>query len=195
MSEILSQADHEALEYVGGMSIVSRVCQYWANLRRDGAVPRRSDVESRALADMLPHVFLAEIVTPRVARMRICGHQIEELLGMDMRGMPLSVLFRSTARPDIAEALEQVQMGARVILSLESETGFGQPQITANVALMPLADECGRITRVMGVIERQGEIGRSPRRFKLAKPVVKAQAPMPAPTKRPALRLIAGGLR
>lgn len=195
MSEILSYAGHEALGYAGGTSIVSRVCQYWANLRKDGAVPKRSDVESRALADMLPHVFLAELVTTRVARMRICGHQIEDLLGMDLRGMPLSVLFEGSARADIAEALEQVQMGARVILSLESESGFAQPRISANVALMPLADETGRITRVMGVIERQGEIGRSPRRFKLVKPVVNAQPPAPAAAKRPALRLIVGGLR
>ena len=193
MSEFLSNTGQIAPDVAGDASIVSRVCQYWTELRRDGATPKRRDVDSRALSDLLPHVFLAELVTPRVARLRICGHRIEDILGMDMRGMPLSVLFQGTARNDIAEALEQVQMGARVILSVESQTGFGQPKITATVALMPLADEVGRITRIMGVIERQGEIGRAPRRFALAKPVADAQPTTPAPRKRPALRVIDGG--
>lgn len=191
MSETVSNKGRSAQ---GSASVVSRVCEYWASLRYDGATPKRSDVDARMLADALPNVFLAELVTPRVARLRICGHQIEDLLGMDMRGMPLSVLFQGDARKDIAEALEQVQMGARVILSLTGDSGFGMPAMSATLALMPMADAAGRITRVMGVIERRGEIGRSPRRFALAQSMPTPE-PMPTPTlkSRPALRVIKGG--
>lgn len=186
-------AGNAAFESNSTHSLFSRVCTYWSGLRANGTVPRRSSIDPQALTDTLPHVFLAEIVAPRVARLRICGHKIEALMGMEMRGMPISVLFHGEARAAVADAVEQAAMGARVILSLQAEGGFGVPQITATLALMPLADDAGRITRILGVIEQRGEVGRAPRRFTLAKPVLDD---MPAaPAKRPVLRVITGGRR
>ncbi len=193
MSEHHMTHSAAALAGISGDSVFARVCAYWAILRENGTAPKRSAVDPRALGDALPHVFLAELVAPRVARLRICGHKIEDLMGMDMRGMPLTVLFQGNARDAVAEAVEQVSHGARVILSLEGETGFGLPEVKATLALMPLADDTGRITRMMGVIERRGEPGRTPRRFGLATPVSEqgpAVAPAPA---RPTLRVIDGG--
>ena len=84
-------------------------------------------------------------------------------------------------------ALEQVGSGARATLALQAEPGFGQPDMVAQLALMPLTDGDGRITHVLGVLERHGQIGRRPRRFASAR----AQ-PIPSePT--PKLRVIHGG--
>lgn len=171
-------------------SLITRVCAYWSGLRQNGTVPRRASIDPQALGAALPHVFLAELVTPRVARLRICGHRIEALMGMDMRGMPLSVLFQGAARDDLAEALEQTATGARVILSLQSDSGFGQPKAKATLALMPLADEAGRLTRLLGVLDQRGQITRMPCRFTLARPVFDDPAPL-----RPVLRVITGGRR
>lgn len=188
-------AGNAAFDSNATYSTFARVCSYWASLRQDGSVPRRARIDPQALADALPDVFLAEIVAPHVARLRLCGHRIEDLMGMDMRGMPLSVLCQGDAREALAEALEQVALGARVILSLQAEDGFGLPPMQARLALMPLADEAGRITRILGVIERDGEAGRAPRRFALAKPLAQPDAvPQPA-RKPPVLRVITGGRR
>lgn len=176
-------------------SVLSRVCTYWASLRRNGSVPARADMDARALGAALPHVFLAEMVTPRVARLRICGHRVEALLGMDMRGMPLSVLFTGEARAEVQHALEQVARGARVTLALEAERGFGLPRMTARLALLPLADAAGRCNRVMGVIEAEGEAGRTPRRFALARALPETEPPMQARPAAPVLRVIEGGRR
>ena len=197
MSECGTIADRSEFQPAMGQSAVSQVCAHWSALRIDGELPRRSKVNPKDLGAALPHVFLAELVTPRVARLRICGHKVEDLMGMDMRGMPLSVLFEGKARAAITEAVEQAGMGARVMLSLESVGSFGQKTVSATLALLPLTDDTGRVTRILGVLDHQGEIGRAPRSFTLAEPVLDAPANPPkrpslAP-KRPALRVINGG--
>ncbi len=179
----------EALHHSG--TRLNDVIRYWSSLREGNQPPRRSQIEATALAQSLPDVFLAEIITPRVARFRLCGHRIEDLMGMDMRGMPLTVLFHGAARQDITDALEQVALGARVMLSLQGESGFGLPGLSASLALLPLTDDAGRITRILGVIDRTGTPGRTPRRFTLAKAQDLARAPL-APA-APVLRVIAGG--
>lgn len=188
-----SKNDHIAPQ---SMQLVGDVTRYWASLRTGNDAPRRSRIEASAIAHALPDVFLAELLTPRVARLRICGQRIEELLGLDMRGMPLTALFKGRAREEIAEALEQVASGARVTLSLQGERGWGLPGMTAILALLPLSDETGRITRVMGVLERSGEKGRAPRRFILAQPLREAvELPARIPGKPCTFRVVQGGKR
>jgi hypothetical protein len=167
--------------------LVEQVCAHWASLRTRNALPARAALDPTALADALPHVFLAEFVTPRVARIRLCGHKIEDVLGMDLRGMPLTALFGSDAREEIMSALDIVGHGARATLALEAERGFGQPEMRAQLALMPLCDANGRITHVLGVMEPHGQIGRRPRRF------ASAQAAPVATESAPMLRVITGG--
>ena len=86
-------------------------------------------------------------------------------------------------------ALEQVGRGVRAMLALQAEPGFGQPEMSALLALMPLTGADGRITHVLGVLERRGQIGRRPRRFATAcnTPIIEDSAPM--------LRVIIGGKR
>jgi hypothetical protein len=194
MTEHVSPSGQELNADFAAASVISRVCAYWSGLRENGAIPKRSDIDASALGAALPHVFLAELITPRMAKLRICGHQIEDLQGLDMRGMPVAALFMSEARGQLAEALAQVALGARVTLSLKSAGRMGQPEMTATLALLPLVDPAGGITRVMGVLERHGATGQLPRRFDLATPVeLTAELPPPSAPKRPAFRVIQGG--
>jgi len=169
--------------------LVAKVCAHWTSLRSPHALPRRAALDPAEMADALPHVFLAEYVSPRVVRIRLCGHGVEEVMGMDLRGMPLTTLFTPAAREDVFAAIEVVGRGARATLALTGEPGFGQPDVVAQMALMPLCAADGRITHVLGVLERHGQIGRRPRRFACAQaaPIVTDSAPM--------LRIIAGGKR
>lgn len=168
-------------------AMVAKVCDHWSSLRSRHALPARGALDPTVMADALPHVFLAEFVSPRIARIRLCGHAIEDTMGMDLRGMPLTALFSDTARAEIMAALEQVGHGVRATLALQAEPGFGQPDMIAQLALMPLTGADGRITHVLGVLERHGQIGRRPRRFASAKPA------MAAPDPAPMLRVITGG--
>lgn len=169
------------------------ICRYWASLPRQGLAPDRMALDASAIAPALPHLFIAELVTPRVARLRVVGHKLEDLSGLDMRGMPLSVLFQAAARAELATACAQVSHGARVLLPLVAERGWGQPALSGQLTLLPLSDGPHGITRVLGVLEHQGKIGHTPRRFGIAAGTqVARDMPAPAP-KAPALRVIMGG--
>lgn len=194
MTDLMQNPLSNATPSAQPQDIVVQVCDYWTGLRRNGALPARDAIDAREISGALPYVFLAELVTPKVARIRIAGHQIEDLMGMDMRGMPLSVLFTSDGRTQLQDAIAQVTCGARVMMALTAEDSFGLPQMSARMALLPLTDSTGRITRIMGVLDRNGEIGRRPRRFAMATQTIEADpTPISQPTHAPHLRVIRGG--
>jgi len=192
-----------ALEY----PLATQVLRYWDDVRGDRHAPARSEIDPRHMAQALEYTFIAEFVTPDIARLRIAGRQFEDLLGMDPRGMPLGVYFSLNARDELALALAQVRQGARAQLPLRGESGMGKPGLDGLLLLLPLTDSAGEITRVLGVLETHGQIGRTPRRFKLAaqqvritpqpQPAIQTQpriAPeRPTHSGRPQLRVIKGG--
>ena len=157
----------------------NRVLRYWDELRGQRVAPRRAEVEPRHIATALEFTFVAELVAPQVARLRIAGNHLEHLLGMEPRGMPLGVFFTLDARTELGNALDQVSKGARAQLPIRAESGLGKPAMDGLLLLLPLLDDDGRITRVMGVFETHGQIGRSPRRFKLTAQKMQIAQPMP----------------
>ncbi|KPQ08544.1 MAG: hypothetical protein HLUCCA12_01655 [Rhodobacteraceae bacterium HLUCCA12] len=189
--------------------IAASVRDFWDALRGDRIAPARTEIDPRAIAPALEYTFIAELVTPEIARLRIAGRQFEALLGMDPRGMPLSVFFALGARAELAAALAQVARGARAQLPLRGESGLGKPALDGMLLALPLTDDAGQINRVLGVLETRGPIGRSPRRFKLSASRMMSNAPiaanpLPPPAVdtprrerpacgRPRLRVIDGG--
>ncbi|MCB1345558.1 MAG: PAS domain-containing protein [Rhodobacteraceae bacterium] len=178
-----------------GFPAVVAVQRHWESLRDPRGVPARDAIDPRPLAQWLDQLFIAELVAPGVARIRLAGQHLSELLGMEPRGMPLSVFFTGPARDELASALAQVAQGARATLPLRADRGLGQPAMAGMLALMPLTDREGRLSRVLGVLESVGPVGRAPRRFRTTAPMrADPAAPPPAqPGQRPALRLIRGG--
>lgn len=172
---------------------IAKVQTHWEGLRAGRIAPARSEIDPRPLAEALDVMFVAEIVAPGVSRIRLCGQHLSELMGMEPRGMPLSAFFAPEAREGLASALKQVAQGARATLPLRAEKGLGRPGLDGMLALLPLVDHTGAVTRILGVLETHGQIGRAPRRFKLAAPTtVKPLGPVTKGT--PILQLIKGGL-
>lgn len=180
---------------------VDTVVSHWEVLRGQKLAPARSQIDPRCLAECLDKLFIAEQVAPGIARFRLCGQQFTTLLGMEPRGMPLSVLFAHEARDSLAAALRQVALGVRAVLPLRAEKGLGRPGMDGMLALMPLTDHEGRITRILGVMETHGQVGHAPRKFRLTTPLPQEMERQrsidSAPERRsakPLLRLIKGGL-
>lgn len=178
--------------------MIAGVARYWASLPRTGAAPDRAALDAAALAPVLPFLFVAELVTPRVARLRVVGHRIEDLMGMDLRGMPLTALMTAPARDLVAQALDHVARGGRATLTLRGESGFGQPDLNVTMALMPLSDGQGNLTRVLGVLDLRGATGRKPRRLAPGLAPLTVLPPLPQVPRSddrtvPHLRVIRGG--
>lgn len=148
---------------------VNEVEAYWAALAAQtagGAVPARARIDPRGIEGALAQAFILERVAPSVARFRLAGSHLADLMGMEVRGMPLTALFLPGSRDAAGLALDRAFTGpARVTLTLSGERGIGRAPLDARMLLLPLCDEEGKVTRVLGALEARGQIGRQPRRF------------------------------
>lgn len=186
--------------------------RYWQSMRCHGDVPRRSVIDPRAIGPLLEHALIAEKVAPGLARLRIAGVHLTELMGMEVRGMPISAFIAPSGRPALADALTELfERPAMIDMVLSSPGGPGKAALSGRLVLLPLRSDLGDISRALGLLISAGQIGRGPRRFdicsqkitpvdlpghgKLAAGFAQAPAPFanrPAqhPGERPYLRLV-----
>lgn len=189
-----------------GRACLSAVEAYWNALFRASHLPMRRDVDPMKIDHALPSTFLVQRVAPGVARLRVSGQRVNACLGMDAQGMPLSTFFLPHARADLTRALEQMfTTPALVELPITSPRSIGRRLLKGRLLLLPLADDQGHVTRALGAMWVQGDLGRGPRRFEmgngarryqpidqrptLAK-VADTPRKRPATSQRPALKLV-----
>ncbi len=145
---------------------LGRVEAYWEGLRNGRAMPARAEVDPRGIADVLQYAFVLERMAPGLARIRLAGMHLNDLMAMEVRGMPISAMFLPDARAEVQRAVQEVMETPAVVrLTLGSDTGFTRPPLEGQMMLLPLRDAQGLVTRILGVLETRGRIGRGPRRF------------------------------
>lgn len=127
--------------------------QHWQELHSSSSVPKRSDIDPSEIDAALPWAFVLHRVAPGVARLRVAGQKLHEILRMDPRGMPLSAFFAVDDRSTLAVHLEAVfSEPALVQLPLHRPAAFLRPAVTGALLIMPLADEHGEVTRAFGAL-------------------------------------------
>ena len=105
-------------------------------------------------------------MAPGIARFRIAGMHLHDLIGLDVRGMPLSTLFDPVARTRLAEGLEAVFTTPAILETwLEAERRLGRPRLEGRMLVLPLSDAQGHSTLALGCLALAGALGRAPRRF------------------------------
>ncbi len=156
---------------------LAQVEAYWEALRNTRLMPARQEVDPRGLTEALSHAFILERIAPGLARIRVAGQHLSALLGMEVRGMPISAMFLPEARALLADSLEGCFTApATTRLMLAADTGFTRPALEAQMYLAPLRDNEGRPTRILGALQSSGRIGRAPRRFAIRSVKVNALA-------------------
>ena len=149
-----------------GLVAIQQVRAYWEALRGINTLPHREQIDPRGLCDALDKVFLIERIAPGQARFRIAGTQLHDLMGMDLRGMPLSTLVEPAARLNLSESLESAFRKPAVIdIWLKSERALARAALDARMVLLPLASAHGDPNLILGCLAVEGTIGRTPRRF------------------------------
>lgn len=145
---------------------MAQVEAYWEGLRGGRPIPFRSEVDPRGIDRALENAFILERIAPGVARFRLAGMHLNDLMGMEVRGMPVTSFFTPEARRKIGESLEHLfEEPAKIRFSLVAETGIGKPPLRADLLLMPLKSDLGDVSRAIGCLVSEGKIGRTPRRF------------------------------
>lgn len=190
--------------------------RYWRGLSQKGQLPCRTEIDPARIDHALPHAFVLEKIAPGIGRMRVAGQALCDLLGMEVRGMPLSAFFGPQARTELDGWLRQLWSGpALVDLPVAVPRTLGHSRLPGRLLLLPLADEAGAVTRALGGLyfgARPSQSGRQiifgpmeQARWEPALPqgfeprlvtdnTSPAPRPGPAPAaQRPALRLVVGG--
>lgn len=139
---------------------------YWQGLRDGQNVPLRSQVDPRGMENALENAFLMERIAPGMAKIRVAGSHMSDLMGMQMAGMPFSSLIAPEDRDQVIDAVKRLFAEPAIVrVRLTAEGGFGKPQMQGDLILLPLRSDFGDITRCLGAIVTHGRIGRTPRRF------------------------------
>lgn len=157
-------------KYRGDMSwlALKQMEAYWDGLRNGKAVPGRADVNPRGIENILEYAFVLERIAPGVARFRLAGMHLVDLIGMEVKGMPLTAFFTPASRQPVSKLLEDVFQEPEIAeLVLTAQSGFGRPELNARMLLLPLKSDLGDVTRALGCLVSDGTIGRAPRRFDL----------------------------
>jgi len=171
----------------GLFAAIREMRAYWDALRDDQDLPRRDQINPRGMAGALHQVFMLERVAPGIARFRLAGMDINDLMGMEVRGMPISALFDPVARARLAEIVEKVAAARTIVeLDLEADRGIGRPALRARLLLLPLKGSSGEADLILGCLATDGKIGRAPRRFVIARALETAVLPSAvSPTRLP----------
>jgi len=149
-----------------GYNALAQVEAYWEALRGTRLMPKRSDIDPRGIESALENTFILERIAPGMARIRIAGSHLSDLMGMEVRGMPITSFITPNGRRQLSDTLEEVfQRPALCELRLTAEAAFDKPRMDARMLLLPLKSDLGDVSRVLGCLMAHGQIGRSPRRF------------------------------
>jgi hypothetical protein len=141
---------------------------YWEGLRADRLVPQRAEVDPRGIERALEYAFILDRIAPGIGRFRLAGMHLSDLMGMEVRGMPISAMFIPACRDRLGSVLEAVFADPAIAeLSLGAETGIGKPALGARLLLLPLRSDAGEVNRCLGALISAGKMGRAPRRFNL----------------------------
>ena len=166
---------------------LSDVMSYWERLRKDGDLPSRADLDPRVISHILSRAFILDRVRPGTVRFRVAGQQLNDLMGMEVRGMPIRAFFDLMERRRLMEHVEACFTSpSRLEMDLCSEpladTRMGS-KLVGKMLILPMRDHEGQITKALGCLATNGTIGEPPRRFQLRRaqltPIEGVEVPTP----------------
>ncbi len=166
--------ENQDVDSLSGALALDRMEDYWNSLRQGQTVPYRSDVDPRAVHQMLRNAFILQRLAPGLAKLRVSCSTLTDLQGIDMRGMPIRTIISEESREEFRDILDQVFTAPAVArLELTTSRGFRMTGKRASVLLMPLRSDSGAIDRVLGAISVVGAGRKGPTRFDLTESLLR----------------------
>jgi len=140
---------------------------YWESLRCGRLVPLRSEIDPREISGALEYGFILERLQPGALRFRLAGMHLCELMGMEVRGMPLRSFISPTSRARFSAMLERVFTQPEIHeYTMISEDTNGT-ELLARLLILPLKSDGGAVDRAIGCFTTEGVVGLAPRRFRV----------------------------
>lgn len=154
------------LRMFGRSPLLDGAQRYWEGLRKGGTLPRRTALDPSDMTPFLSHAMVLDRVRPGTIRVRLGGRVMQQLMGMDVRGLPVRAFFDLADRDRVVQMIEQVfATPATLELDLISEADSGM--VTARILVLPLLDEAGQVSKALCVTVTDKVVTDPPRRFSL----------------------------
>ena len=75
----------------------------------------RADIDPRGIEPLISSAFIAERIAPGVVRLRVAGMHLNDLMGMEVRGMPLTTFIAPSDRDAFALRLVDLFDGPAIL--------------------------------------------------------------------------------
>lgn len=125
---------------------------YWDGLRAGRAAPDRTEIDPRAIAQILGDTFILEADRTGVLPFRLAGSRVTALFAGELKGQAFLARFTEEGRKRAATALADATAAqAGLLMALEATSSQGR-KTDLEVVILPLAHR-GRVgARLIGVL-------------------------------------------
>ncbi|MGE4611529.1 MAG: PAS domain-containing protein [Paracoccaceae bacterium] len=149
------------------MTIIQTLRFHWENLRMNGDLPLRSTIDPRQIPDVLDSIFILERLNPMDVRVRFAGLTLCEMMGMEVRGQsPMTFFDKNTRRRFEAVLVDVMNRPNIARLGLGSIDKMGN-EAQAEMTLLPLRNDFGDVSRIIGCVTIPTHGFTAPVRFKV----------------------------
>lgn len=132
--------------------MIHTLLSHWENLRTDGALPLRSDINPCKIPEVLDALFILEQLNPTDIRVRIAGLTLCEMMGMEVRGQSPLSFFSTDARQRMSAVIADVMQRPTIArLGLDTQDKMGN-KARAEMILLPLRGYYGDVNRIIGCV-------------------------------------------
>ncbi|HEY9536133.1 MAG TPA: PAS domain-containing protein [Kiloniellaceae bacterium] len=136
-----------------------RLYEYWCSRCQGGALPSRRDIDPLDIPDLLPNLFLLDVIGDAEDFVfRLAGSRVEEAFSMSLRGRSIAEIHKAAGMPiPVAQHIE-VARGGGPRYREGSVLVAGRDHLSTHRLLLPLASD-GRVIDVLigGAIFRLGD--------------------------------------
>lgn len=129
---------------------IQALFDYWNTMREGRPAPLRREIQPGDIKRILPHVFILERESGTSFRYRLAGTGLCNVYGMEFRNHNMLSMWQDDCQSSLAHALNDVTANASVSIVEYTAATTDHREATFEMILLPLAQDNGVITRVLG---------------------------------------------
>ena len=132
-------------------SKLRRLYSYWRSLCRDGAQPLRRDIDPLDIPDLLPNVFLLDVVgEAHDFIFRLAGSLVEDAFDMPLRGKSIIEIQKAAGTPIPVAQHVEVARGGGPRYREGTMRVAGREHWKTHRLLLPLSNDGAKVDILMG---------------------------------------------
>ncbi len=125
---------------------------YWNDLRQGRSAPERGDIDPRAIRDALADTFMLEVDAAGGFPFRLAGTRVNGLYDAEQKGRQFLSLWQPAERRNVAAVLMTVADGACPVVAGAIAAPQGQEAAPFELLFLPLRHHGRTHARILGLV-------------------------------------------